>query len=617
MPGGRSIPACFDRATGEFLYFHLAQYGKSGGSSVYADDKNFFGHDREGVFQLHEIEKGERVGNAQGRHPIMTEDAYYFAGDSVYKRLASEPTKTVWKINVDASGDLIKAGNRLYAAGKKAIIAIQLPEPDRAPKIEWSLEVDGEIARLLAADDRLFAVTRNGSILAFGETEPEGDPATVLHKPIAAEPSPSAQQQAKAVLDQTGVRTGYALVYGASDGGFLEALALNSQLRINAVVSDATKIEGLRQRLTESGLYGSRIALHAGDLESFLSPAYMSSLTIVRNAEAAGVAQRPEAVSQLFHSLRPYGGVAWLELANDKFEQLSTQVASAQLSNANVKQVDGAALLSREGALEGAGVWTHQYGDAANTVKSNDSLVKLPLGVLWFGGSSNMDVLPRHGHGPPEQVIGGRLFIQGMDVLSARDVYTGRILWQIKLRGLKDESFGLFYDDTYKDTPLSQQYNQVHIPGANARGTNFVATTDRVYIVQGQDCRVVDAETGKTLGIFWLEDYKDGQQIASWGYIAVENDKLIAGADFAEFSERLKMPHEKDEKRASRWRFVSRYSRHVRASWQVRRCGCNARRIALISPFSSSSRRDFPHCSVNSPVGPKRTLASCERVPLA
>jgi hypothetical protein len=53
---------------------------------------------------------------------------------------------------------------------------------------------------------------------------------------------------------------------------------------------------------------------------------------------------------------------------------------------------DGHASLVREGAASGAGVWTHQYGNISNTIKSDDQLVKLPLGVLWFGGSSNLRV---------------------------------------------------------------------------------------------------------------------------------------------------------------------------------------------------------------------------------
>ena len=43
-----------------------------------------------------------------------------------------------------------------------------------------------------------------------------------------------------------------------------------------------------------------------------------------------------------------------------------------------------------------------------------------------------------------------------------------------------------YYDKTYEDTPLDPKYNQVHIPGANGRGTNYVVTDDRVYIVEGR-----------------------------------------------------------------------------------------------------------------------------------
>ncbi len=65
-------------------------------------------------------------------------------------------------------------------------------------------------------------------------------------------------------------------------------------------------------------------------------------------------------------------------------------------------------VLQRSGPLPGSAPWTHLLGDVAQTGKSNDRRVRLPLGLLWFGGPSNLDVLPRHGHGPPEQVIGGR-----------------------------------------------------------------------------------------------------------------------------------------------------------------------------------------------------------------
>ena len=65
-----------------------------------------------------------------------------------------------------------------------------------------------------------------------------------------------------------------------------------------------------------------------------------------------------------------------------------------------------------------------------------------------------------------------------MNTLSARDVYTGRVLWKRKFGDLG--VFDVYYDATYKNTPLDPKYNQDHIPGANARGTNFVVTHDRV-----------------------------------------------------------------------------------------------------------------------------------------
>ena len=126
---------------------------------------------------------------------------------------------------------------------------------------------------------------------------------------------------------------------------------------------------------------------------------------------------------KLFYSLRPYGGAACLAMPADSYEEFAGWVAAAQLPNAEVKRAGEFTVLTREGALPGSGDWTHQYGDAANTGVSKDSLVRAPLGLLWFGGSSNVTILPRHGHGPPEHVVDGRLFIEGPESMRAMDVY--------------------------------------------------------------------------------------------------------------------------------------------------------------------------------------------------
>ena len=138
--------------------------------------------------------------------------------------------------------------------------------------------------------------------------------------------------------------------------------------------------------------------------------------------------------------------------------------------------------------------------------------MKAPLGLLWFGGPSNREVLPRHGHGPIPQVIGGRLFIEGRDMLRAVDVYTGRLLWQ---REFKD--VGIFYDNTD------------HHPGASAIGGNYVCTPDSLYLVWGRRCLRLDPASGGTIGEFSLPPDESGQR-PFWGYLAVQGDYLIAGS---------------------------------------------------------------------------------------
>ncbi len=189
-------------------------------------------------------------------------------------------------------------------------------------------------------------------------------------------------------------------------------------------------------------------------------------------------------------------------------------------------------MITRTGSLQGASPWTHNYGNIANTVKSDDQLVKAPLGILWFGGNSNLDVLPRHGHGPGEQVIDGRLIIQGINSISARDVYTGRVLWKREFEKLKDDSWMVYYDETYdEENPLVTKYNQVHLPGANARGTNFIATKEYVYLIEGNKCNLIDIKTGEIIKVFTSGDDNSREL----GYIGVYDDLLIIGNNFAEF----------------------------------------------------------------------------------
>ncbi|MDD4890345.1 MAG: malectin domain-containing carbohydrate-binding protein, partial [Phycisphaerae bacterium] len=340
--------------------------------------------------------------------------------------------------------------------------------------------------------------------------------------------------RAEAILDRSNIRDGYCIVRGAGDGRLIAALAADSDLTIMAVDADAGKIQALRRRLDDAGLYGTRISLHVGDPLTFPFPPYLAALTVIEGDIAAD----PKALAAVFNAMRPYGGIAVLAGAGEQLGPIGSAVKQAGLSGARAEKYGNDVLLFRDGPPAGAADWTHQFGDAANTVCSKDELVKAPLGVLWFGNNSNADVLPRHGHGPSPQVVGGRMFIEGIDCLSARDIYTGRVLWKQTFDDLA--TFGTYYDETHKPDAVDGKYNQRHLPGANARGANFVAASDAVYVALERACVKLDPATGRTVAQFELPPPGSGQRPATWGYVAVHEDLLIATLDMMTFPRELK-----------------------------------------------------------------------------
>lgn len=528
VPGGRSVPAGFDRETGELKFFNLNDGGKgNGGSFVAASETAFYVHTRERGVRTYDLKTGT-ASRSTSNEPVITAKEIYTSattekGEQLVRAVGTSE-KIHWELKADASGDLIKAGDHLYAAGKSTLTAIALPPGDAAPRIAWSQPIEGSVQRLLAANGKLIAVTLDGRVLVYGGGKADAN--IVAKSPTQLHPSPTAVAKAQQLLKQADTNIGHVLCYDSSDLDLIDALITGSSMQITVIESDASKIDALRRRFDASGHLGKRVSVQQGDPTSFRAPPYIAYLTIAPRSMDA------DDLKTLYSSVRPYGGVLCLPAKNGA--ALTKLVARAKLEQAVLKKADGHQFIVREGALPGSADWTHQYGDIGNTVKSDDSLVKAPLGILWFGGNSNMDVLPRHGHGPPEQVIGGRLFIEGMNSLSARDVYTGQVLWKTDFKDLG--TFGIYFNETYEDTPLSIAYNQKHIPGANGRGTNFVATADTVYVAVHGECHALDAKTGAVRQKIPL---RDDQTKEEWGFIGVYEDILLGGDGFAQYSLKL------------------------------------------------------------------------------
>ena len=304
----------------------------------------------------------------------------------------------------------------------------------------------------------MLVTTREGRLYCFA-AGPPAYPMDVPHAPSRRRTVDEWTLQARDILEQTAVREGYGIVWGAGSGRLVMELLAQSQLRLFVIEPDEDMAQALRVQLTSAKLYGERASVIHADPDAVQLPPYLASLMTSEDLAAVGIPAGPEFVRRAFASLRPYGGVACLPMPEERRPDLSSlSTLSSDMAQVQTRTNGDWVMVTRDGPLPGSGNWTHEHGNAANTRVAGDGRVKVPLGLLWFGGPGNDAVLPRHGHGPQPQVIDGRAIIEGADQLRAIDIYTGRLLWEARLPGL-----GKFYDST------------VHQPGANACGTNFVS----------------------------------------------------------------------------------------------------------------------------------------------
>ena len=71
------------------------------------------------------------------------------------------------------------------------------------------------------------------------------------------------------ILKATGDQDGYVAVWGLTDGRLVEELARQSRMTVIAVDPDEARIERLRRRWDEAGLYGTRVAAWVGQPQRF------------------------------------------------------------------------------------------------------------------------------------------------------------------------------------------------------------------------------------------------------------------------------------------------------------------------------------------------------------
>ena len=164
----------------------------------------------------------------------------------------------------------------------------------------------------------------------------------------------------------------------------------------------------------------------------------------------------------------------------------------------------------RRGPLAGAGQWTHQNADAANTLCSADGVARGPLEIAWYRDGV-LEIPDRHAQGPSPLFNRGYLVVEGVHGICALDAYNGRTLWTYAIEGILADWDGVHHDVGVGDT-----------------GGNFCLSDDAVFVRVADRCLKIDLVTGKKLREF-ATPVEAAATDRNWGYVA-HHDGILYGS---------------------------------------------------------------------------------------
>lgn len=385
----------------------------------------------------------------------------------------------------------IKAGGRLYAGGPSTIQAIDLPDREGKARVSWKATIQGTPHSVLAANGRLFVVTLEGEIHAFGKKQPRNPIVHSAAKPTLEDREDQWSKKAAQALKDTQQREGYALILGLENKRFVEELIRQSDLHVMVIDPDGQKVADLRTRLHRQGLYGVRASAQVADPLSHPLPPFMANLIVLDSKAALGRSASHSEIEHFYRYLRPYGGALWTQ--PDSERQLD-------LPQAEIRRIEDRLVIRRRGALPGSSDWSHSGADAANAGASQDVFIKAPLGLLWYDGALRWHRKPGS---TVLRVAGGRILVLADD-LHALDSYTGRHLWQASALSTASRATG---------------------------GADLVAVEDGIYISSESKCLVLDPATGKLIRELGVPDGLTRRPNARWSNIRVWNEYLLGAVD--------------------------------------------------------------------------------------
>lgn len=514
VAAGRSAPAIFDAKSGELLFHEIGVGYKPhypGGSWVMAShdwivfkrqhnyrdaDVEFkeyeIGENIEGVIMYNyrtgnpemALTSGKVLAAVRGDDMILAGDGpvisvnikkmrtEYSTHEETKNRLAvrpkyMDPTPLAdWKTDIGRVYSLLIAGNTVIAGGRGVVTLLDAA----GGRNLWHREVQGNVHGITASDGKFIVTTTSGYLYCFGKGSFDSTN-IISHKPVAPTISDDAKESASKVIEEVGINEGYCLMLGAGDGGLLFELLKNTSLVVYCLEPNPEKRNKIQALLDRAGLLGTRAQLHSGSFDDISYAPYVANC-IVWGSRLGSDSEETD-LKGLYRSLRPWGGKAY-----EYGDESVASASGAALTQSGVPQEEVTAgsfgAVVKRGPLPGAGEWTRAHANTGNTLSSEDEIVELPLGILWWGGVGPSRIVSRHWRAPVPLFSKGYMFIQGQHDIIGVDAYNGREMWNRHI-----EDVGRF-------------------PPA-FRGGNIITDGDRVYCVSQLVCYALDAKTGTTV----------------------------------------------------------------------------------------------------------------------
>ena len=426
-----------------------------------------------------------------------------------------------WAADVGRVFVLLCAGDTILAGGRGTVSGIDF----NSGKVLWRKTIDGEARGICVVDGRFIVSSTAGKLYCFGAGEADSD-RQITHRTVKPTVDAAATQRGADILKTSGIQAGYALMLGAGDGQLLSALVEQSDLVVYCLEPDAKKVAAVRKTLDAAGLLGVRAAIHHGSFDTLPYNPYFANLIVW--GEPLGSSAAKLKAADLYRVLRPCGGVACQIAGSDAAAATRTFLTGGNVPASDISRSPLGAIVKR-GKIPGAGQWTHTHANVGRTGCSEDSLARLPLGMLWWGGPGPSRIVSRHWRAPSPLFANGVLYVQGQHDVFAVDAYNGREMWN---RHLEDVG----------------RFPPTH------RGGNIVADDGGVYCIQGLTCLKLDARTGKTVReyTFQLTDahregmaalLPDGAAPADgrivWEYLGLAGDCILGTLGQAESKDRF------------------------------------------------------------------------------